>query len=360
MSKITCEVCGTVFPDTASCCPICGWSPNGEQAKAEPDMGEFDVNAPKAPEAPAEPEGRQPRPRNSQQNRRIFDFDEANGPKVTSAATEDDDTPYYGGEPPMEEPPRKTNTALVVILVMFIVLVLLVTGILVVKFLLPGKKAEDTKATTNPTIIAETMETETTEPETTEAPTVPCTSLYAPTVNTLTKEGELWKLNVKASPEDTTDEITYASEDESVVTVSPEGNVTAVGNGTTNIVVTCGDQTVKCPVTVAIEETEPTTEATEAADATEETEATEETKSSSSSDVTLKLKRSDITFSRLGVYYTLQLDCDLSAEDITWRTSNSAIANVNNGVVTAMGPGIAKITAKYGDQEVSCIVRCKF
>ena len=35
MSKITCEVCGTVFPDTASNCPICGWSPTGAEPKAE-------------------------------------------------------------------------------------------------------------------------------------------------------------------------------------------------------------------------------------------------------------------------------------------------------------------------------------
>lgn len=348
MSKITCEVCGTVFPDTASCCPICGWSPKGGGSKAEPNMGEFDVNTPRAQEMPAG---------NSQQGRRIFDFDEANGPKVAAADTEDDDTAYYGGgEPPMGEQPRKTNTALVVILVLFIALVLVVTGVLVVKFLLPGKKA-DTMQTTTPTVIAETMNTEPSETETTEAPTVPCTSLYAQTVDTLTSAGEMWRLNVKASPEDTTDELTYLSEDEAVVTVSAEGNLTAVGNGTTNIVVTCGDQSLKCPVTVAIEETQATEEATEAA---EETEATEETKSPSSGNVTLKLKRSDITFSRLGVYYTLQLDCDLSAEDVTWRTSNSAIANVNNGVVTAMGPGIAKITAKYGDQEVSCVVRCKF
>ena len=347
MSKITCEVCGTVFPDTASNCPICGWSPTGAEPKAEANMGDFDVNTP-----------REPKMGGAQQGRRIFDFDEANGRKSVSTEAEDDDTSYYGsGNPGMGEPPRKTNTALVVVLVIFIVLVLIATGVLVVKFLLPGKKA-DTKATTAPTIVAETVETAPTE-EVTEETTVPCTSLYAPTVSTLTKEGELWKLNVKASPEDTTDEITYTSEDESVVTVSAEGNVTAVGNGTTNIVVTCGDQTVKCPVTVAIEETEPTTEATEATEAAE-ADATEETKSSSSGDVTLKLKRSDITFSRLGVYYTLQLDCDLDASDVTWRTSNSAIANVNNGVVTAMGPGIAKITAKYGDQEVSCIVRCKF
>ena len=343
MSKITCEVCGTVFPDTASNCPICGWSPTGAEPKAEANMGDFDVNTP-----------REPKMGGAQQGRRIFDFDEANGRKSVSTEAEEDDTSYYGsGNPGMGEPPRKTNTALVVVLVIFIVLVLIATGVLVVKFLLPGKKA-DTKATTTPTIVAETVETAPTE-EVTEETTVPCTSLYAPTVDTLTEVGQMYRLNASASPDNTTDTITYASEDENVVTVDENGNLTAVGNGSTNIVVTCGEQQIKCAVTVAIEETEPTTEETEAP-----TEETEETKKSSSGDVTLKLKRSDITFSRLGVYYTLQLDCDLSAEDVTWRTSNSAIANVNNGVVTAMGRGIAKITAKYGDQEVSCIVRCKF
>ena len=26
MGKIICEVCGTVYPDSADCCPICGYS----------------------------------------------------------------------------------------------------------------------------------------------------------------------------------------------------------------------------------------------------------------------------------------------------------------------------------------------
>ena len=25
MSKIICEICGTSYPDTAECCPICGY-----------------------------------------------------------------------------------------------------------------------------------------------------------------------------------------------------------------------------------------------------------------------------------------------------------------------------------------------
>ena len=108
-------------------------------------------------------------------------------------------------------------------------------------------------------------------------------------------------------------------------------------------------------MTVAIE-TEPPTEATEATEAGEE--ATEETRDPST--VTLKLNRTDMTFGRLGVSYTLKPENGLTAEEVTWRTSDSSIANVNNGVVTAMGRGVAKITAKYGDQVVTCIVRCKF
>lgn len=338
MNRITCEVCGTAFQDTAPCCPICGWSPNGEAAQPEVEDVALDLEG-------SSGTGSTPRP----SGRRIFDFDEANGSRTRHTDTEDDDTSYYGGSPMMEEE-RRPNTALIVILVVFIVLVLLATGFLVVKFLLPKK--DTSKNTLPPTVVAENVETLPTEAETTEAPTIPCTSLYVRTVDTLTAAGEMWRLNVQTSPEDTTDEIFYQSENEAVVTVNADGTLTAVGDGTTNVVIRCGSQEVKCPVTVAIV-TEPPTQATEA-----EEKAPEETKNRDG--VTLKLKRSDITFSRLGVYYTLQLDCDLTAEEVTWRTSNSAIANVNNGVVTAMGPGVALITAKYGDQEVTCVVRCKF
>ena len=46
MNRITCEVCGTAFQDTASCCPICGWSPKGASPQAnmdDVDLGEFDL-----------------------------------------------------------------------------------------------------------------------------------------------------------------------------------------------------------------------------------------------------------------------------------------------------------------------------
>ena len=348
MNRITCEVCGTAFQDTASCCPICGWRPDGTQTEPGVDPAQLEgfnmdditreLNADSTKKRPGA-------------GRRVFDFDEANRDRAASVSAEEDDTDYYSSAPDDEEP-QKTNTGLVVVLVIFIALVLLATAFLAFMFLLPGKKAEDKMETTPATVMAETIETVATE--TTEAPTVPCTGLAMPSgVENLTSAGQMWLLHVVVTPEDTTDTLTYSSEDESVVTVNSDGCLTAVGNGTTNVVITCGDQTLKCPVTVAIEETKPTEAPTEAA-----TEAA--TEATSSGNTTLKLKKTDITFGKLGVYTTLELDCDLKPEDVTWSTSDSSIAMVRNGVVTAMGRGVAKVTAKYDGQSVSCVVRVKY
>ena len=74
--------------------------------------------------------------------------------------------------------------------------------------------------------------------------------------------------------------------------------------------------------------------------------------------VTLKLKDTDI---RLGVGYghTILLDCDLKHEDIEWRIEHEYIAKVDDkGFVTALANGTTAVIAKYGDQEVQCILRC--
>ena len=343
MNRITCEVCGTAFQDTASCCPICGWRPDGAAAEPAVDPAELENFDLDDLTKELNDDGKK-------KSKRVFDFDAVNTQKDAAVTDEDDDTDYYASVPDEEEP-QKTNVGLVVVLVIFIALVLAATAFLAIKFLIPGKKA-DTNQTTAPVVTAETIQTHPTEEETT-APSVPCTGLAMSSgVDTLTLAGDKWLLHVLVTPEDTTDTLTYSSEDESVVTVTEDGCITAVGNGTTNVVITCGDQTLKCPVTVAIEEeTEPTTEATKATEAP----ATEAT----TANTTLKLKKSDITFGKIGVYTTLELDCDLKAEDVKWQTSDSSIAMVRNGVVTAMGKGVAKITATYNGESVSCIVRVK-
>ena len=359
MSKITCEICGTVFQDSAASCPICGWKHNAEAGEAmETETGweqdDFDLDALKEEFLSDNHSRAAGEPDKAGQSaaaggRKVFDFDAVN--QDPGAEPEEDDGLTYYSEDGGEEEPHKTNVCLVSVLGSFIVLVLIATGFLIFKFLLPGK-AEEEKQTTPPTVIAETVETEPTTEST--IPTVPCTSLALPSgVETLKEAGQMWLLHVVVTPEDTTDEVIYTSEDETIVTVNGDGRLTAVGEGSTNVVITCGSQQIKCPVTVAFEpETEPETTA---APTEEETEP-----ETTPSNTTLKLKKTDISFGRLGVYTTLELDCDLDPNEVEWFTSNSSVALVRNGVVTAMGPGIAKITVKYNDQTATCIVRCKF
>ena len=133
------------------------------------------------------------------------------------------------------------------------------------------------------------------------------------------------------------------------------------------IYITCGSFQYPCPVVCKfVEETQPPetvapTVAETEPDADAETTAeenSEESNSGEQKDVVLKLKKTDI---KLGVYYEYQLllDCDLEQNEVEWSSEHPHIATVDeNGVVKAIKYGTTSITAKYGDQEVSCIVRC--
>lgn len=387
MSKIVCEICGTQYPDNAAACPICGWAHNdaaaaGAAAAAEEDFNlDFlsDIQDEKteeveAPAAPVVPVRKKPR--------EVFDYDAVNAPRAAVKSDDEeldedeedaDDDEEYDDEDDDEE--SGGSSVLVVILVILIVALLLTSGFIFWKYYLPNHRAPQE---TQPVEVIDVQPSVETEPE---IVTVPCTGLSLVSgMEKLSSEGQHWLLHIKAVPEDTTDEIVFMSEDESVVTVNEEGRVTAVGEGETRIVITCGAQKIECPAvvdytpeeTMAVEETlaaagveivESAPEATEAAGAQEEaTEApAEEGDAPIRTDVTLKLKRTDITFGIRGVYVELALDCDLTADQVQWSSRNANVASVNKkGEVTAVGPGLTVITAKYGDQSVECVVRCNF
>ena len=355
MSKIICEICGTSYPDTAGSCPICGWT-NKASAPEDLDLDGIrkdflDEQQPAPSEEPAE-----------KKNRVIFDYDAVNTNKAPAARSvpnaqveaegedEDEEEAYLDEE---EEP--HTNVALIVFLAILIVALLLTTGYLFVRFFLPGK--EEAPETTAPPATAQIVET---IPESTEAPTIACSDLAIPDgIEELKEPGQMYLLHVVALPEDTTDTITYASENEAVATVDAEGKVTAVAEGETNIIVTCGQQSIKCPVKVHFEpETQPTEAVVAQPEPTETTAA--ESGAPAKKDVVIKLKKTDITLGRLGVYVDLQLDCDLTPEEVEWSSDNIYVASVSNGRVTVTGRGIATITAKYGDHTATCVVRCKY
>lgn len=64
-------------------------------------------------------------------------------------------------------------------------------------------------------------------------------------------KGDSEKVNVVVTPDDASDYvIEYSSDDETVVTIDSEGNITAKGKGTAKIIAECGD--VSCEATVTV------------------------------------------------------------------------------------------------------------
>ena len=369
MDKIICDICGTAYPESQENCPVCGCS---RDFILEEEYDDFSSAAAQQAE---QTDGDEEYPR--RKNREIFDYDEVNQPRRPARELEDED---FEDEEEYEEEER-TNTGLVVVLVILIVLLLLTSGFLFVKYFMPNMTEPEP---TVPTVVTRPVET---EPVETEPAGIPCTDLVIPGGKVELGEGGLWLMNVQVYPADTTDTLTYLSGDEAVVTVSEDGLVTAVGEGSTIITVSCGEVQIKCNVTVdyslvsatepegelpalqveeepteAAQETDPAEETTGAAEETQpqETDAEENTEETSAAGVELKLKKTDISIFSNYTSVKLELDCDIKPEEVYWLTMDSTVAIVNNGIVTSTGSGMTRIYGEYEGQRVECIVRCQF
>lgn len=344
MSKIICEICGTTYSESADSCPICGCSRDAAAdflkddflTEEFEDVMNLDMHIP------------------AKKKKEIFDFDEVNAP--VSEDPVEEDVPYEDEEEPEEEQERGHNVFVVILLTVLIVALLAAAGFVFVRYFLPNMKDNEVQIPETTAVIEATLPT--VMPETTEL-RIPCEMLILSSGTAeLTKEGQYFLMHVQAIPEDTTDKIVYTSANESIATVTEDGRITAVSEGETEIIITCGNINNTCPVVVAYEEeTLPPTEPTVEETVPETTVATEP---AVKSDVTLKLKQTDI---RLGVYYEYQLllDCGLEQNEVEWKSEHPHIATVDaNGVIKAVKDGTTSIIAKYGDQEVSCIVRCNY
>ena len=433
MGKIICEVCGTVYPDSADSCPICGYSrdmggfdqgddlfgnENGGSTQnfdasfyddLNIDLSDFQeepVSEPQKPQAPRHPNQYQAAQqtaasRKQSAGRQIFDYDAVNpqdqraypgngydayqdgGNEVNLNDYPQDPynryDPYqnYGGYDNNSQPP-KSHTGLIVFLIVLILLLIGASAFLLFKFVLPNLNPR------NP-VLTETVIAETTAPAPTTEPTVPCSSIVLVDGGSveLSKEGQFFLIHASVLPEDTTDVLSYQSQDENVVLVDEGGKLTAVGEGQTNVVISCGAQTTTLAVTVSYPEETTAPAETAAAEtpasenaetqaagetaAPAETQAagetaasTEETQNDGLKDVTLKLKKTDLMSGAQGVSFRLELDCELDPTEVEWSSTDEGVATVKDGVVTTVGSGLCKINAKYGSQEVSCVIRCTF
>ena len=128
--------------------------------------------------------------------------------------------------------------------------------------------------------------------------------------------------------------VTWASDNTAVVTVDKNGVVTPQGVGTAVITATVKNGPVfTCTVTVTKDRI------TEIALSAEE--------------LTLTVGEEET----LNVYFVP--NDTTAAKDVTWKTSNAKVARVENGVVTAVAPGTAQITATVGTLSKVCEVTVK-
>ena len=369
MSKIICDICGTVYPDTASVCPICGFP----QKESENTVDSAVVSGAAFGTAAAAPAAKNKGGRFS--NKNVKKRNQIDSDQEPRAKREKPEKPQRREEPvePQNdyvEEERGVSRGLVIIAIILAVAVLLVGGYIISRFI-GGRDAYDNP---NAPIIGTNPSTETTQPVETEPVEtgVPCVGLtISDAAVDIGGANRSYQLVVKTNPADTTDELTFVSSDESVVTVTPDGRLTSVGPGTAIITITCGDVVKECEVVCDFEiETEPveTTEPEETTEPVETTEPEETTKPTEPEETKpnakgLKLSKEDVSLFYAGESFSLSAQWDgdwLGSAQVTWTSADPDVAKVENGKVTAVGGGYTTITATYNGKTASCIVRCRF
>ena len=128
MSKVICEICGTVYPDNATVCPICGYPRNvGESFE------ELETEAPQSPVRRTEPvKGGRFSSKNVKKRKQAAEsYEQEESPKARRAAQAD--APVSGKKKSKKR--KKSNKGLVILLLIEIAGILGVAGYWLMKFL---------------------------------------------------------------------------------------------------------------------------------------------------------------------------------------------------------------------------------
>lgn len=364
MNKVICDICGTAYPDTAPKCPICGYA----KIAAETTVA---ASERRSSEGYTAVKGG----RFSKQNVR-----KRTSNKVAERSNSD--------RARRNEQEEGSNTGLVLVVIFLLVAIVAVVIYIGLKvFRAPDSNAPQPTGTSQVT-------QPTTEPNGSADPTVPTTGGTACTELKLSNQtiefvnaGDTWTIQVRPTPADTTDTITFESSAPEVVTVDETGLLTAVGSGEATITVTCGTITETCQIkcsfdTPIVPPTDPATDpsaptgatvnptAPTGQDTTNPTTATTPTVPAGSVDPNFTFEfatpfkdgdKWDTSIHEQGKTwkaYKNNLSVDPGA--ITWTSDDPSICTVQNGVVTAVAPGKTEVHATYGGKTYTCIIRCRF
>ena len=327
MNQIICDICGSEYPEGYDRCPVCSYPRQG---------GEKVVAAGAVEAAREKVKGGRFSTKNVKKRRKAQ--------KKAALAAE------TAGAAEQPEQKGSPNKPLWIIIVLLLVAIVLVSAYIAMRFG-SGLGQFLPLPTDAPTTVG-TVPTEPTVP-----PTTPCAAITLDTaVIALDEAGQQHQIGMKLIPEKTTDPVTYLSQDPAVAKVDEKGLLTAVGSGQTVITITCGKIVRECTVVCWFEEaTTAPTETTVPPETTKPTEAAEP--------AVLKLDPEDVSCFTAGESFTLYArlgDSSVGRSKVTWSTSDSKVAKVEKGVVTAVGKGTATITAEYNGEKATCVVRCRF
>lgn len=344
MSKIICDVCGTSYPETATQCPICGCVRSSDSVTIAGDTSEASVQAPSAYTYVKGGRFSKTNVKKRNSGKPIYSAETPNRPNRNAAPKQDD------------KKPKKNEIGLiiaVVVLLIAIAAVVIYIACSVLNIDVPKSGGQD-KNISNST--AGTLESgETTEPS---APIVPCEKLeiLSESVIELGTVGEKHLISAKASPENTTDVITYISDDDEVASVDKNGTVVAKGSGETVIYIICGEIEIECRVVCDIEE-EPIDDPTQNSDPITDPSVPD-----------ASYTKEDLTFTDNGFGYEYSIPLsqgsynpyngNIPAELIEFSSNDASVATVGeDGLITFVGTGRAIISAKYNDWTIECIIR---
>lgn len=304
MSKVICDVCGTSYPDTATQCPICGYV---STAAAHGTAGSSGEGSAPASGYTYVKGGR---------------FSKANVRKRNIASGVVSVNGVQGDRSPNRNSSANDNKGLTIIAIVLFLAIIAVVLYITFQFVLNGKGDDAVQDPTGDTTAQANVEDD----------QIACERInFDLDAIEFTKAGDTEKLIVTVVPGDTTDELgQLVSENPQVATVTINGNVvtvTAVGEGETQIKLTCGTATAVCNVKCVFENE--------------------------------LILPETITLTKAGHKTDIYPD-DILRTDIQWESDDENIATVKDGTVTAVSEGTTIIRAIYNDQIAECIVVCEF
>ena len=385
MSKVICEICGTVYPDNATLCPICGYPRNIGENSASPSAraaavggqsaervrgGKFsnsNVKKRNQPEAPVRREQSQERPRPRRTSRP--DPMEDQPRRRTGAQAQSRPQSQVRTQPrpqsqqsrpqshnqarpasrpqtrPQSRAKRSSNRGLVIAVVILLLAVIGVGGYIGLRFF-RGADAYNKASTPSTGNTTEPVQTQPVETG------VACTDILIADIDLdegieFQGMGRAWRLDVTMVPSNTTQEITYSSSDEDVATIGMnEGRVEilSIAPGTTTITITCGSVTKQFPVECNFQSSNGPIlggDSETDVDGSEEWFLSDEDKNIA-----------------VGESFVLLLENSSGAiADVTWESDSDGVSIEGNTITGVTSGEVARITCIYEGQTYECTVR---